>query len=1210
MTLPGLGALVFWIAATANPESTLGKALMLLAALLALAIALEACLILAGSQLDTPDRQAKPTSDRRPGANGDRPGSTPTVEGSLSALLGRIGPSARRIGLGVTIAALLGWAAWTVKAEPEFARALMWLAPSLVLAYTAWVVLMPSRVWTDVRRLMLTSGTAFAAGVGRLARGGRRALSAVAQILAGGGRAAARPLLALLGLVWLATRALGHALLIALSAVGRTLWLGIRLLALVARAFSPPLRAALRLVGFCLRGVRTLLVLTLASLATAVLAVATVVGGAWSRAGFYSGIAAQSLFGLLGGLIRVIRVVGSLIARPFVVLALTAVRALRLLLGAVALLLRATTGAGRLAFHGLRVVAVVVAIPLVAVGWRLALALIWMLDLIGRALLPLMRVLLVLPVKALYLVLRAVLPPIGRALHSILRAALVGARAGLRGAQVVASAAIPPLAAYGRFTRIALFRLLSVVGKALSHSLSLVGKVLVLCLRDGVAAARLVLFAIALPFVLAARVLMRVGRAVVPPLMTLLAPAGQLVWRTLAFLLKLPGLALHSARAGLDRVASPLAATLAPAHAGASRSIERIHTRVVSSRRQIDPIGWIQSPTGIVAGLITVGVLGAVLLWPSGTPTTCATAPADTGTVKVVHWAAGHTFDLLTEIAVDYNAAGRTISNGKRIEICPVELVSVDQVEMLVEAVRVGRVANPEFGEPTIANPTVDFWLVELNYRAGHEVIDQANTKQVAVAWTGIATYPAMAACLGWPDKEIGYSNIVELLDDPRGWAACPTAKAAWGQEPLMSWTDPGTSGTARSVLFALYSVASEKPTDQLTVADIQDRRSVEYVRRFQQKVDHYVPGTLLLQTKMALGYSHLYWVAEDVVVEVNDALRQNTVLGAPKGTRIHPLASKGLVFIYLKEGSIPQNQPAGVVQAPWVDAEEAEAARLWIDYLLEPARQQKFLRDGFRPAIPMQLQCPICPDYGLDPAKPTRVLAPVRPEVASAIVSAWGEVKKPGIATFVVDVSGSMRGGKLTQAREGLLRALNGLASNTSVGLLTFSTAIVTTVPIGPIAANRQPMADAIGAMEASGETGLYDAIAEAIRMTDAAPGDAESIRGVVVLTDGEANSGSTTLYDVVTMTSTSELPIEAFDGFEGTKGGLERGGRRVPITDIVGAALRQPTTHQIHVCVVAVGDANPEIGRVLAEATRCSYQKTTEAGLAGVLETFGKYF
>ena len=59
---------------------------------------------------------------------------------------------------------------------------------------------------------------------------------------------------------------------------------------------------------------------------------------------------------------------------------------------------------------------------------------------------------------------------------------------------------------------------------------------------------------------------------------------------------------------------------------------------------------------------------------------------------------------------------------------------------------------------------------------------------------------------------------------------------------------------------------------------------------------------------------------------------------------------------------------------------------------------------------------------------------------------------------------------------------------------------------------------------MQASGETALYDAVKTAVEMTDAAQGDERAIRAVVVLTDGQANRGTTVLHDIIRMESRKE--------------------------------------------------------------------------------------
>ena len=61
---------------------------------------------------------------------------------------------------------------------------------------------------------------------------------------------------------------------------------------------------------------------------------------------------------------------------------------------------------------------------------------------------------------------------------------------------------------------------------------------------------------------------------------------------------------------------------------------------------------------------------------------------------------------------------------------------------------------------------------------------------------------------------------------------------------------------------------------------------------------------------------------------------------------------------------------------------------------------------------------------------------------------------------------------------------------------------------------------------------------------MTDQAVGEANAIRAVVVLTDGQANTGTTRLDSLVTMMSRNEVAIRQFGGFQNEMG-IDQGGR-----------------------------------------------------------------
>jgi len=501
--------------------------------------------------------------------------------------------------------------------------------------------------------------------------------------------------------------------------------------------------------------------------------------------------------------------------------------------------------------------------------------------------------------------------------------------------------------------------------------------------------------------------------------------------------------------------------------------------------------------------------------------------------------------------------------------------------------------------------------MIPVNHAAGYNVVDPGTARSIARAMIGIVTYRDMAECLGWPDKALGYADIIALRNDPQGWARYPCAKAEWGQKPLVAYTDPTTSSTGRSVLFTLYAIAAGKSPDQLTVADVRDPEVIDYVKQFQGVVDHYMIGTIPLNTKVYQGprFGHFFLMPEYNLIHLYEG-GETALFGGTEEQA--PPISQPMVMIYPKEGSMARNNCACTVQAPWVTEEHAEAAEMWVDYLQGDEQQRDFMAAGFRPGTDLPPSDPISGRYGLDPRVPEVMFNPAQidPAVAAAIDESWDEVKKPGIVTFVVDTSGSMSGDKLNQAKDGMIRALDAMAANNQVGFLSFNSEIGIQIPIGPLTANRYSIADAVENMRAQEQTALYDAVGAGIEMTDNAPGDPDAIRGLVVLTDGRANRGSTDLDDLIQMMSSDEIAIKSFTGFQDERA-LDANGQYVSIDQITGHSLVIETRHPVQIFFIGIGDsADMHVGRLLAEATGAEFQGVAEDDLAEVLEEFSKYF
>jgi len=568
--------------------------------------------------------------------------------------------------------------------------------------------------------------------------------------------------------------------------------------------------------------------------------------------------------------------------------------------------------------------------------------------------------------------------------------------------------------------------------------------------------------------------------------------------------------------------------------------------------------------------------------------------------------------------AKQFNDARHRTSSGRLIQIRPTLVNSGLIAEELTSRAATGQPSGacnqapggcqtPEL--PTLITPAADHWFSAINHGAGQTVIDKSDTTLLATTYVGIAMQREMARCLGWPGREIGFSDVLALRNEPRGWASCPTAKTEWGQKVLMVYSDPFSSSTGRSVLFSLYGIAAGKQPEALRVDDARDPNVLAYIRAFQSAVDHYVPDSTIVARKMLEGprFGQFFFFPENNFVSLKRGLVSVQVPGEAKPRGL----DQDMVLIYPKEGAPANRHSAAMVHASWVTAEQREAAQQWVNFLLEDAQQRALVERGFRPAANVPWEDVINPSYGVDPRKPTVITNPDNVDAAAAqvILDSWGEVKRPGVATFVVDTSGSMAGAKMDQAKKGMISVLDQIAPRNLVGFLTFSDQVNTRVTIGSVTENRYQIRDVVEAMRPSGQTALYDAIAEAIAMTDAAEPGLDAIRGVVVLTDGKANRGRP-LDSVITM-SVDERPVGSCPAFETGAGCTDQAGRPAKFEQILGEGLAIPTKHDIHVFFVGIGgDADLQVGRILASATGATYVTTTEKNLSTVLETFGKYF
>ena len=442
-------------------------------------------------------------------------------------------------------------------------------------------------------------------------------------------------------------------------------------------------------------------------------------------------------------------------------------------------------------------------------------------------------------------------------------------------------------------------------------------------------------------------------------------------------------------------------------------------------------------------------------------------------------------------------ATGQALASGQR----PVYITGEDGssgtvMQGIVNAIIAPNNANVR--RPTIFGPSVSHWYALANYQSGRSLFDLSQARATALAPVVMAIWEsrlqAIRDTVGYDD--IGWEELLGVLNSPNGWQDYGLENAR--RTVYYGHTDPLVSSTALSTLIAEFyaSARTNGFTDRrLTLAQVNNADVQQGVRDIEQLIRHYSTRTTEFKDYIAQGPDYLDFVA----LEENDLIYINRGL-----TEYRP--PEQLVALYPKEGTFWHEHPLAIVNADWVTPEQAEAARLFIDYVLTPDVQRAVMEQGFRPATPdVELGFPFVEENGVDPAGPATVLDVPAPEGISAIQQSWAFVKKQADILLVIDVSGSMgNDGKIDQARQAALAFLDGMEPTNRVGLAFFSNGYELRVPVANFETNESQLRSHIQSMRPEGGTELYMAVRDSVKAMTEDTSDGR-IRAVVVLSDGE---------------------------------------------------------------------------------------------------------
>lgn len=375
---------------------------------------------------------------------------------------------------------------------------------------------------------------------------------------------------------------------------------------------------------------------------------------------------------------------------------------------------------------------------------------------------------------------------------------------------------------------------------------------------------------------------------------------------------------------------------------------------------------------------------------------------------------------------------------------------------------------------PTVFSPASSAYLTLLDdaWQRSHPRPIAPAGPPLVLSPVVIAMWKPTAQSLGWPDRRLGWRDILTARDGFQ-----------------LGHTNPEHSSSGLLATLAIAYAATGK-TRGLAAADME--QVAPFMQRVEASIVHYGPSTGQFADRMMQGPSYLSAAVlyENLVVELNQ-----------RGP-VEPIVS-----IYPVEGTFWADHPYSVLDGEWNGAAEREAAQVFLEFLEEPAQQARALALGFRPANPqVAVGPPIDAEHGADARQPQTLLEVPDAPALTALLATWRRAKKPADIVFVFDKSGSMLGRPLDEAKAGAKAFLDTLDPRDRVTLLYFDREIYE--PIGPfeVGRGRASLDASLDGISAGGDTSLYDVTHEALALVAARP-DRTRIHAVVVMTDGVDN-------------------------------------------------------------------------------------------------------
>jgi len=324
------------------------------------------------------------------------------------------------------------------------------------------------------------------------------------------------------------------------------------------------------------------------------------------------------------------------------------------------------------------------------------------------------------------------------------------------------------------------------------------------------------------------------------------------------------------------------------------------------------------------------------------------------------------------------NAKDLRTPDGKRIDVTLVGLTSKEMIERVMNGTLKAHAIIPS------SEIYLDLANEEWSLRTDEPLVKKERVTLLYQPYV-LAVQRPMAEAMGWPAKEIGWSDVAEIARN--GWKS--VGHPEWGQLKLLDANYQGHDANLQMVVSIAQSVLGG--AKELTADRLKDPVLAETYKTLDSATVWFPTSLENLVQYDAQDIAppcHMAFVPEHIVIDLNDR-------------RARLKAPPAWVAIYPKGGTIVEGVTAGIVEREWATEEQQQAAAAVIQSARAPEIQQRVIARGYRPALPgISKAPPIDKAWGVDPKAATEHNGMPSADMALNCQDVWqkaSEVKSGG---------------------------------------------------------------------------------------------------------------------------------------------------------------------------------------------------------------------